>query len=380
MVDDDVAALARCVGDVETFAHRHWGREPLVRRDGGSFDDLLSVSTIEGLLVHGARRPTFRLVRDGVTIPFREYTRSLRLGGIMVDDVVDPALVNSLVGGGATVVMQSLQHVWPPLERFCRRLERATSHPVQANAYLSPAGSPALNPHRDTHHVLALQLEGCKTWHVDGLGSVVLDAGDVVYIPAGTTHSALAEDTFSLHLTIGVLAVTTRHVVQRLVARLTAAETARPLPLGFAHPDGHGPTAAVLSTALDELVGGLTAVSLAELTDEEVDRAITSARPPTPGTLRAVVDPQALEDHVRLRRRPGLPLRLLADSSHHVVIEFGARQLRLPASALAAARVVADRTEFTVGELGDLDRPSRVVLARRLLREGIVGLAEPGGR
>ena len=133
-------------------------------------------------------------------------------------------------------MLQGLHHLWPPLQRFCGNLERATSHAVQANAYLSPPGAAALRHHRDTHEVLALQVEGSKTWHIDGLGPVTMEAGDVAYLPAGTGHAAAAQDRHSLHVTIGVLATTYAAALQRVVAG-ACGDLRRPLPLGFARPD-----------------------------------------------------------------------------------------------------------------------------------------------
>ena len=88
-MDPDVAALARCVGDVDAFARDHWGRRPLLRRDAGRFDDLLDVEAVEELLLTAARRPEFRLVREGATLPSGEVSVSARVGGRTVDDVAD---------------------------------------------------------------------------------------------------------------------------------------------------------------------------------------------------------------------------------------------------------------------------------------------------
>ena len=62
---------------------------------------------------------------------------------------------------------------------------RTASHHVQANAYLSPPNAAGLNPHRDLHDVIVVQLEGDKCWDVEGLGEVRLGEGDVLYLPAG---------------------------------------------------------------------------------------------------------------------------------------------------------------------------------------------------
>ena len=71
------------------FATESWGRSPMVRRRADSFCDLLDVDVVERLLSAPARRPTVRLVRSGAPVPVGEYCRSLRLGGVVVDDVVD---------------------------------------------------------------------------------------------------------------------------------------------------------------------------------------------------------------------------------------------------------------------------------------------------
>ena len=239
-MDDDLAALARCVGDVDRFGTELWGQQPFVWRDRGCFTDLLTTEDVETLLRSAGRRPSFRLVRDGQTLPPAASTRPVRIGGTVVDDAADLARITELVGGGATIVLQGLHHLWPPLQRFCGRLERATSHAVQANAYLSPPGAAALRHHRDTHEVLALQVEGSKTWHIDGLGPVTMEAGDVAYLPAGTGHAAAAQDRHSLHVTIGVLATTYAAALQRVVAG-ACGDLGRPLPLGFARPDHERP-------------------------------------------------------------------------------------------------------------------------------------------
>ncbi|MBA2280984.1 MAG: cupin, partial [Acidimicrobiia bacterium] len=239
-MDADLAVLARCVGDVDAFADRHWGRAPVLRRAAGAFDDLLDVDAVESLLVSSARRPTFRLVRDGGTLPPDGYTATVRLGSASVPGVADVGAIATLVGEGATVVLHSLQRTWLPLVGFCRALERATSHPVQANAYLSPGGTPGLGRHADDHDVLVLQVDGAKGWDVDGLGPFDLAAGDVLYLPGGTEHAATATAGPSLHITLGFLRVTYRQVLRRALADLDG-DLDDPLPLGYARGDGDGP-------------------------------------------------------------------------------------------------------------------------------------------
>ena len=118
----------------------------------------------------------------------------------------------------------------------------------------------------------------------------------------------------------------------------------------------------------------LRAVDPAAVARAEIRRATARARPPSRGTLRAAVDPSALGDGVRLRVA-ARPLRMTREGDT-VMLEGARRRLRLPASTAPALQVVLDRGAVDVADLTGLDAPSRVVLARRLVREGCLELDE----
>ena len=323
---------------------------------------------MEVLLGGLARRPTFRLVQDGSTLPVSSYTHQVRVGGVALDEVGDLTQIVDLVAGGATVVMQSLQRTWPPLDDFCRDLEVAIGHPVQANAYLSPGiGAGGLGQHADTHDVIVLQIAGSKAWDVEGLGPLVLEPGDVLYLPAGTSHHARAESGFSLHLTIGILCVTRRQVLRRIVDDL-GDEFDQPLPFGF--PDDEYLLVGALSETTDAAVRALADVDVGALATREANRATHRRRRPSGGRLRTLVDEAALGADVVLRRRCAVDITELDDD--RLEVRFGGRRLQMPASARSAMDVVCSRLTLRVDELDGLDQPSQVVLARRLVREGLV--------
>ena len=77
------SALGRCVGDVERFASEAWGRHPehYPGADPAGFADLLSLDDVDRLITSAALRlPTFRLIRDGATLPESSYTKTGRAG------------------------------------------------------------------------------------------------------------------------------------------------------------------------------------------------------------------------------------------------------------------------------------------------------------
>ena len=388
MTDPDLRLLARLVGDLDRFAGEHWGQRSLHRVGAGPFDDLLTIDAIEDLLRTGARRPTFRLVRDGSPLPPERSTRSVRIGGARLDDVADLARIAAAVDEGATLVMQSLQRTSIPLGHLCRALERATSHPVQANAYLTPAGAAGLGAHHDDHDVLALQVIGTKRWEVEDLGPVLTRPGDVLYIPAGVRHEAAAQDAASLHLTVGIIRVTVAQALKRRLDTIAALDA--PLPLGFARPEGTDALRGVLrdgaARAADAL-GELETVAAADaVADAERTRADRRRVPAADGQLASMLALGDLTPASRVVWRADAPVTITdaepADAvraaAAPLVLELPDRRITMPAAMRPAVERLRCGPPVTIGDLPGLDDESRLVLVRRLVREHLVRTVEPG--
>src|SRR5918992_1426358 len=162
-------ALERCVGDVGRFAEEHWGRKPLYRpgADPEGFAGLLDLGDVDHLVTETLlRMPSFRVVKEGKPLDPKTYTQTIRIGGRLVERTIRPDRVLAAFDDGATIVLQALHRQWPPVSRFCRELELALTHPVQANAYVTPPTSRGFSVHHDTHDVFVLQTHGHKRWRV----------------------------------------------------------------------------------------------------------------------------------------------------------------------------------------------------------------------
>jgi len=391
-------ALARCVGDAGAFLAEAFGRAPH-RWRSGPFTDLLSVADVDAQLTGGGlRRPAVRLARDGEVLPASSFTRRARTGSTWIDDLVDPARTLAAFADGATIVLNSLHRWWPPLGDFCAELERELGHPVQANAYLTPAGSAGFAPHHDTHDVLVLQVEGSKHWTVREplvdaplerhrsdheaaaaqpvLFDGVLEPGDALYLPRGFVHSAAAQAEASLHLTIGILN-RTRHDLLRQIVDRTADDPAfrQSLPVRFA---ADADTAQrVVKDVVADLLRWLEALPADEVADDLVWREARRRGPRRQGQLLELVADRPVDDATVVVRRPGVAWRLrtrpdVGDGAR-VELELSDRRLDLPAAVEPALRRLLDGPPLAVGTLADLlDEGSRAVLVRRLLREGLL--------
>lgn len=374
-MDDDFQTLSQLVGDVEAFSREHWGRSPLHRRQAFGVD-LLSIDGIEAMLLSGARRPTFRLVKAGEVLAPERSTRPVRLAGQVVTDMADLERIAAELAAGTTLVLQALQRTSSEIGSLCRQLEQETSHAVQANAYLTPPGAAGLAAHRDEHDVIVVQLEGQKAWEIEGLGHVDLTPGDVLYLPRGTRHSARAQQEPSLHLTLGLLSTTYGAVVRRVLSEPDALLD-RPLPLGFTRGAGRARMISEMTEVLAGTAKRLESADVEPISESEAKRALTRRRPRLAGHLNEVLNLHrlSLDSIVRIRAHT---FRRLTDDGSSVELELVDRTITFPAVARTALELLIGGQGVRVRDLPGIDEESRLVVVRRLVREGVLTVL--GGR
>lgn len=372
-----MTALDLLSGDAQTFLTKVWAsRTHIHRTDPDRLVGLLSLADADHLLTGTAiRTPAIRMARDGAVLPESAYTRGgATVAGRPLTGLVDPRKALALFDDGATIVFQGLQRYWPPLTRLVAELELELGHPCQANAYLTPPGSQGFAVHSDSHDVFVFQTEGSKQWEVhgpDGPEAVLLEPGVSMYLPTGTPHAARAQDTVSLHVTLGINQLTWRGLVRRTVEPLLATVPDTHLPAG--HLDDPSLLAAALADRLAALAEEVRRVEPGVAAETEIRRFLTSRPSRLSGGL---VDVLALRDEVAedtlLRRRPGHPCVLL-ERSEQLEVLLGDRSLTVPGWLRPALEEIRSRESFTPADLSvHLDQQSRLVLCRRLVREGLL--------
>ena len=374
-------ALDLLSGDAQTFVEKVWASHVHVHEgDAGDLVGLLSFADVDHLLTATAiRTPAVRLARDGDVLPASAYTRSgATLAGAPLTGLVDARKVIDLFEGGATVVLQGLHRYWQPLTRLVAELELALGHPCQANAYLTPPGSQGFAVHSDTHDVFVFQTHGSKLWEVHPAPAdstsepreVLLEPGLSMYLPTGTPHAARAQDTVSLHVTIGINQLTWRTLLDRAVAgAITSVDGDAHLPAGYledpsALADG---LADRLRALADALGSGSDAATIAA---DQARSFLEQRGANLGGSLVDRMSLDAIEAGTPLRRRPGKPCVLRPDGEQlHVLL--GDRSLTMPARIAPAVEQVRGSATLTPSDL-DLDPVSALVLCRRLVREGLL--------
>ena len=328
-------------------------------------------------------------MRAGTTVASKDVTRRAGIGNRDLDDLIAPNQVVDRYRRGDTVVVQGLHHTDPPLARLSNNLALSLDHPVQINAYLSPAEARGLDLHFDYHDVFVVQLGGAKRWRIwdplprttnpikgnhaialprfDELGDPLLDitigSGDCLYLPRGYPHAAETVDQHSDHLTIGLVAVTWQRVLRKAIdAEVAAGGLSTSLPVGLLEPGATPPL--VDERALDGLRHQVTPHVLRHWMAREIWRRQPATR------LRPLAAPVLRHDPLAFTPGPLLWLTSIADRA---VLGLGERVLDLPSEAHDFLAALLDaESPVSPDQLKGLDDRSRDVVLRRLLAEGVL--------
>jgi hypothetical protein len=351
------------------------------RDEEGRFGDLLSVADVERLLCSGGlRTPGFRLVKAGAKLETGSYTKSIPWRPSAFTGTAEIARVLAEFEDGATLVLQGLHLTWPPLAEFCRTLEEELGHPAQANAYFTPRAAQGLPVHHDTHDVFSLQVDGEKRWLVyppalelplkeqrykpehgepaRPVHDVTLRPGDTLYLPRGWLHEAVTSDSDSLHITVGV------NVYTWLDAFKAALEECEDEVDFRRSPDGDS----------DELLETLRSrLGTEDVARRQRRRLVRTRRPILGGQLSQLRALERLSLDTPVERRPTVLFDL-----EGTTLVFEGKEVVFPDLAREElAFVTAVDEPFTPADLpGELDDETRLVLVRRLVREGFLRISE----
>ena len=139
---------------------------------------------------------------------------------------LNPSIILHALEQGVSLVVDGIHAFDDDLEELRQEFIKTTQCPCNINCYLTPLSAQCFNPHYDDHEVVIIQCQGSKSWSVESQPSlknptqpksiskndyefidgieINLNPGDFLYIPFGHIHQAQTNNSFSLHLTVGI--------------------------------------------------------------------------------------------------------------------------------------------------------------------------------
>lgn len=132
-----------------------------------------------------------------------------------------------LLRGGATLILNRVDGRHPLIRSLCLDVSKLTGQHTLANGYLAFGQRPSFGKHWDCHDVFAMQLTGRKRWQLysptfelplphqtskdhkaecpaEPVLDIILESGDILYIPRGWWHCATPVGEPTFHVAVGV--------------------------------------------------------------------------------------------------------------------------------------------------------------------------------
>jgi hypothetical protein len=315
---------------------------------------------------------------------------------------LDVAAIHQAIFDNQSLLLNKVHRLHGPTGFLCRQLTAdfrsagvVLRKPIRANAYFTPPHSQGFAPHFDDHDVLVLQLHGEKLWRLhgevakwprkpmlDALPSsalkhhpdeVLLQAGDVFYLPRGFVHEAIARDHASLHLTLSVQAATWSDVFERLIE--LQDQLGEPLPLNFCN-NGVPQTSdkariAEISHALGQWPGINRAIV------DTYNSTFIEGDPPANGLLARSVSEFEVSLETRFTVAEGVSanLELNGDGAH---LRLAGAVLRADKRAAVLFKTISSGQSFRLCDLGSSSEASALIdLVQELVRRGVLLADKP---
>ena len=360
----------------ERFMAEYEGKKPLhLKGAADKFAEVMTWSLLDQLLSQATiwSNQSLMLVLDKETIPAAKYCAPAagRDGGQVLRP--DPAKVQTYLRQGATLVANDIDHLSRGLTAFSKAMEQALGGKVQGNLYCSSKRRQGFAAHFDTHDVYAVHVEGTKTWHIyEGratdpiahpmfktlgrehhekakgklLMDVQMEPGDLLYLPRGQYHDALADEGGAVHIAFGVTYPIGIDVMSYLFEKVIAKDAFR---ANLPRPDIQG------QDSLEERLTDLGEAIRSVLADPETKAEIVSLQ-------KNFAYPRHSYDLDELLKAPVDPaykvynkdIRLVEQGGRYGLVKGGSRNaIEVPGDVSELVGWVLKRQQFSRKELAN---------------------------
>jgi hypothetical protein len=316
---------------------------------------------------------------------------------------ISSSFAYSAFARGCLLVLGPLND-WPSLQDLVKALGKFFHAGVNVEAFLSPPKTRIFPPYVAGHDVLILQLEGERIWNLHEfrllqinplqkknlkfpptwygrtkapvIAEICLKPGDLLFVPRGMPHQAVAQNGTSLHLDFGITPFVWMDFLKLAAecAAVHADELRRALPPGFVEDQE-------ISARLRHVFDGVMKTFQAVTSFDEVLAAVRRNRIklqgfPPDGQFVQLAALGELTSNSEVERRRNLSCAvdevMDADRKLKAAIFFGTEYVAGPLHLRRAMEFIRDHDRFRLSEVPGLNEQGQLVLVRRLILEGLL--------
>jgi ribosomal protein L16 Arg81 hydroxylase len=371
----------------EQFLTEYWTQKAIhiAANDSRKLHSFFSWSALNHLLnYHNLTEPDLRFSKEGQSLP----------------NTHDPQDWSDRLRQGATLIVNGVHQRIPSVAKLAAELRDDIGCETHVNLYCSPADQRGFDCHYDTHDVLILQIEGEKKWFVykatlpyptaempsskqdqpteSPYLECVLQAGDVLYIPRGHWHYAIACEQPSLHLTLGLECQTGLDWLDWLRQDLqNSLNWRKSLPVII---DDNTTILKQQLVALRERL--IEIIQEPDILDKFIDKLSYRHYPPMPISLPTQMGTDIFPDLMmtQFTWSPLHRIRIKQLAEQHYQIQVGSKQISLKGLPETLVENLFNQNQFSLFDIAnwapDLDLEEDLTpLLRKLILEGVLQVA-----
>lgn len=230
----------------EEFFSQYYRKQHLYvpRRADAAFESILSIEDLElALSTVPFEHGQINFANKEGKPAWEDVLKVRKAGNRIISGGIDLQKLLEQLRRGSTAIFNDLSPALPKLADFCEKMEAEWKVRFQANIYVTPPNSQGFGTHPDSHDVFIIQVAGKKSWRLyegilenPSLASIgkmkefsqskhpikeelVMNVGDVLYIPQGMYHDADTLDEASVHITVGNLPERNSRILTRMVEK-----------------------------------------------------------------------------------------------------------------------------------------------------------------
>lgn len=295
---------------------------------------------------------------------------------------------------GRSLIFNGIDRRLPALGEFARALESELKCSVWCNLYLTPKRGHAFKTHYDTHDVFVLQIIGSKAWRVGGSAiesplpfqdrqdggpdiakgaQLLLRPGDLLYVPRGILHDAVANTELSCHVTVGMHA---KSYLDLVLAAVAIAADRQPEFRKYLAPGSFSVRDEDIAKAT-QLLSLISASDFRAAGDAFCELLASDRKRNLRGVLRLPESAQAIAENDCFQATPGLMCSMSQTGERIDLMVFG-RTVELPGRVRNDLEVILRGLPFRLRDLrGISSAQDRSNFIARLLLEGVVQKVDP---
>lgn len=366
----------------EQFFEQYWEQKPFVikRAARDYYEEILDLPKLNEIFASRMfRSPDMRIFNNGVSRHFSQFSKKNKANGNTVLQEFE---------SGSTIIFENLDRNHIELGKLIRTIENELHIDLRTNVYLTPPEARGFKEHWDTHCVLVMQVYGTKEWEVwdnpialplesqkydpaigkkaNKLGTMIMEEGDIAYIPRGFVHRAKANDQASLHITMGLKPLKMQDLVRDAVKNICKRDVV------FRK-------AMMLKGEMDYDLLKARLIEEIKRTDfdqhkEKLYRKFILERYPILDTqFSSILQSSEIKLNTQCKVKPHMVWKLF-QKANELSLLFDGKTVHFPQVIEPTMRYFESQSEFKVADIPGLDDNSKITLAKRLVHEGFIEL------